>query len=589
MIRVFFDNTEIHGNNILNLTQSVQPYSESFVLGSTICRQFSIDVNDQGYSSVPNFVYLYEDNNSDTQSEWSKYATLLVDNVERQDRHYTTFSLTDVMVRFNTDLNYTQGQTVLQILQNICADKNISLVNDSFYMSDLQITWEDQIHERDLISYVAEVNGGYAYIDADGNLNIAQYENESAGLVDIDMCSSYKIGELHQIDRVYVELGTATQYYPETSQNDTVYLDPDNILLTDTQGYTVENTIRHIYSVINGFTFYNIDIGQCPVVPDARAGQLLGIGGWGRLQTSEGEYITTSDGHRILVTAGLMIPFICTIDWNYNTKWLGGYKLDVDCKIQEETKIITTKEQIRRVSITVDRELGVIDQRVTDLSDDVEASLTLKVDKTDNDQIISMINASADNIILNTKSLIFGVYPNGQYIEVKNYYSGSTPTGVLFTGNGQVRFVSSGEFYINNKNGSYSYNTFDVYGNTARSQSVLTNYNSSGQVANKIDLDTYTTIDRQTVTITNNHRNSSQRGNEIFMSTNSSGETLSLSNYNTSGNLVSSVTLNKDEIYLGKYVPSGSGYTSVAWISINSDGTINIHGTKIYANGNQIG
>lgn len=454
MIRVFFDNTEINGNNILNLTQSVQPYGESFVLGSTICRQFSIDVNDLGYSSVPNFVYLYEDNDSDTQSEWSKYATLLVDNVERQDQHYTTFSLTDVMVRFNTDLNYAQGQTVLQILQNICADKNISLVNDSFYMSDLQITWDDQIYERDLISYVAEVNGGYAYIDVDGNLNIAQYENESAGLVDIDMCSSYKIGELHQIDRVYVELGTATQYYPETAQNDTVYLDPDNILLTDTQGYTIENTIRHIYSVINGFTFYNIDIGQCPVVPDARAGQLLGIGGWGRLQTSEGEYITTSDGHRILVTAGLTIPFICTIDWNYNTKWLGGYKLDVDCKIQEETKIITTKEQIRRVSITVDRELGVIDQRVTDLSSDVEASLTLKVDKTDNDQIISMINASADNIILNTKSLIFGVYPSGRYIEVKNYYNNNVAIGVTFQGNGRVRFETTNSWEVINKNSS---------------------------------------------------------------------------------------------------------------------------------------
>ena len=171
MIRVLFDDTEINGNYILNLTQIVEPYNQNFIIGNTVCRQFSIDVKDVGYSTIPDKVYLYEDNGSDTQSEWTKYATLLIDNTEVKDEHYTTFSLTDVMVRFNVDLTYTVGQTVLQILNNICTSKGITLNTQSFYMSDLSISWQDQIQERDLISYVAEVNGGYAYIDEDGNLN----------------------------------------------------------------------------------------------------------------------------------------------------------------------------------------------------------------------------------------------------------------------------------------------------------------------------------------------------------------------------------------------------------------------------------
>lgn len=409
MIRVLFDNTEINGNYILNLTQIVEPYNQNFIIGNTVCRQFSIDVKDVGYSTIPDKVYLYEDNGSDTQFEWTKYATLLIDNTEVKDEHYTTFSLTDVMVRFNVDLTYTVGQTVLQILNDICTSKGITLNTQSFYMSDLSISWQDQIQERDLISYVAEVNGGYAYIDEDGNLNFEAYTNIPASNIDINKCSSYKVGELHKIGRVYVELATATQYYPQTTSDDTLYLNPDNILFTDSQGYTIEKTIKHIYDSIKDFMFYNIAIEQCPIDPNVRAGQIISVGGWSHLLTSDGDYILTSDGNKILVTEGLLVPFLCSIDWKYNTQWMGGYTTDLDCKVQEETQIVDTKKKLARINIKVDRELGVISQSVAQLDDDlneVEAKLELKVSKDDNNQIISMINASADVIRLNSDRLI---------------------------------------------------------------------------------------------------------------------------------------------------------------------------------------
>jgi len=589
MIRVFFDNTEVSGNYLMRIKQNVDPYNQTFKLGVTMCRQFEIDVKNNGFSSVPNRVYLYEDETG----ELVKYATLLVDSTENSEENYTTFHLTDMMVRFNQKLSYSTSQTILQILNSICQAKNISFVTQDFFMKDLVLSWEDELYERDLISYVAEVNGGYAYINNDGNLVLEAYENESAGEIDINKCSSYKVGDYHRIERVYVELGTATHYYPESTNYDTVYLNPDNILFTDSQGFTIESTIQHIYGVVKGFAFFNVDIGQCPVRPNVRTGQLLSAGSWGRLMTSGNDYIVTTSGQKILVTDGLLIPFLCTIDWEYQSQWIGGYKTELECKVQEETKIITAKDQIRRVSITVDRELGVISQQVTALDDEVgevSASLELKIDKTDNDQIISMINASADNIILNTKSLIFGVYPSGQYIEVKNYYSGANPIGVLFAGNGEIRFESSGKYCINNKNGSYSYNTFDINGNSARAYTELKNYNASGQVANQIQLDTYTSIDRQTVTIANNHRNSTVAGNTILMSTNSSGEYIQISNYDTSNNLISSVSLSNDQIWLAKYVNSGSGsFTPIASIAIQSNGDINLKGSRIYANGGLIG
>ena len=589
MIRVFFDNTEVSGNYLMRIKQNVDPYNQSFKLGVTICRQFEIDVKNNGFSSVPDRIYLYEDETGSLV----KYATLLVDSTENSEENYTTFHLTDMMVRFNQNLSYSTSQTILQILNSICQAKNISLVTQDFFMKDFVLSWDDELYERDLISYVAEVNGGYAYIDNNGDLVIEPYRNISVSEVDIGKCSSYKVGDYHQIGRVYVELASATHYYPESTNKDTVYLNPDNILFTDSQGFTIESTIRSIYNVVNGFAFYNIEIGQCPVLPDVRTGQLINVGNWARLMTSGDDYIVTSSGQKILVTDGLLIPFLCTIDWEYKSQWIGGYETHLECKIQEETKIVTAKDQIRRVSITVDRELGVISQQVSAIDDEVgevSASLELKIDKTDNDQIISMINASADNIILNTKSLIFGIYPDGQYIEVKNYYYGTNPIGVLFTGNGEVRFESSGEYYINNKNGSQSYNTFDINGNSARAYSELTNYDASGEIANQIQLDTYTNIDRQTITIANNHRNSATVGNELLMSTNSSGETIQMSNYDTSGDLVSSISLNDDQIWIAKYTRTGTGsYTPIASISISSSGDINLRGSRIFANGGLIG
>ena len=475
-------------------------------------------------------------------------------------------------------------------------------------MSDFVISWQDQIQERDLISYVAEVNGGYAFIDENGNLNFETYTNYSASSIDINKCSSYKVGELHKIGRVYVELATATQYYPQTTSDDTLYLNPDNILFTDSQGYTIENTIKHIYDSIKDFTFYNISIEQCPIDPNVRAGQIISVGGWSHLLTSDGDYILTSDGNKIMVSEGLLVPFLCTIDWEYNTQWLGGYTTDLDCKVQEETQIVDTKKKLSRISIKVDRELGVISQSVAQLDDDlneVEAKLELKVSKDDNDQIISMINASADNIILNTKSLIFGIYPNGQYIEVKNYYSNGTATGVEFKGTGTINITSQGRLNLENyntdnvvQNALYFYNN---NGNVAETQ--LINRRSSKTI-NSISLMSDSSI-QNSLNITNYDAISTGKGNEIVAVSNDVNNFLDIYQYDGNGNLINafeqsySKNSGSNFINITAYEPTSTGYEgsnavnikggSNGYVTILSNGRITLQAPNgIFANGKRI-
>ena len=369
MIRVYFDDTEINGDYILSLTQSVNPYGQSFFLGSTICRQFTVEIRNDGFDSIPEKVYLYEDD--------ELYASLYIDSYDNCDEHYTTFNLTDVMVYLNQELEYNEGSTVKQIMNAICDNHNIHFMSDMFYLSNQQVNYSDNLTEREFVSYVSEVNGGYAYIDNNGNLCLGQYTNTPVDSIDIDMCSSYKVGPKHKFDRVYVELATATYYTPQTSENDTLYLNPDNIFLTGINAITSSDILEHILSIINGFTFYNIEIGQCPINGNLKAGQLIGAGGWGRLLNSGSDYIITSDGEKILVTDGLLIPFICTIDWKYNTKWIGGYKLDLENKTQSETQILGTNDLIRRVLIKVDRENGAITQQISQISEGLNEQTSL--------------------------------------------------------------------------------------------------------------------------------------------------------------------------------------------------------------------
>ena len=117
-----------------------------------------------------------------------------------------------------------------------------------------------EINIRDLIGYLAEINAGYAFIDDNDQVRITKWKGTNTLSMEIENCSSFKEGVKHHIDRVYVELAEATHYYPQTGTYDTVYLNPSNILLTDSSGYTIENIVRHIQQEIDGFEFYNISV-----------------------------------------------------------------------------------------------------------------------------------------------------------------------------------------------------------------------------------------------------------------------------------------------------------------------------------------
>lgn len=423
MLRIFFDNTELSSDDIISFSQTVKPFQNRFKAGVTVCRQFDleiikggkiklgdddigfyvatneggentvdvgIDVNGIYYSkdtilnkinigidsqgvyatdeptvefAIPETVRIYEDN--------LLYATLVVDSYDDKDKQRLSLTLTDEMVRFNKTLTY-ENKSVKQILNQICASHGINLITQSFYMADQVISWgSGEVSERDFIGYVAEVNGGYAYINNEGNLCIEPYSNLSKGNIDLVMCSDITVGNHHKYGRVYVELAEATQYYPDKSNLDTLYLDPNNILLSDSGNYTIQGIVKHIQGVINGFEFYDVSVDKCPILPNVRACQIITIDKY---------------------------PTLVTIEWNYNLSFFGGYELQLDSNLQEETTVNDTAmlAKLKKIKIQVDREIGQISQQITDVSKSM-TTVTKKADdaytKADD------ANTKADNIV----------------------------------------------------------------------------------------------------------------------------------------------------------------------------------------------
>lgn len=422
MIRILFDSTEINIAYVFDLSQIADPFGEYFTIGQTVCRQFNLTIKTSAYASIPSKVYLYEDNGSSTQANWSKYATLYVDTYENNDNGTTSFVLADEMVKFNKTLIYTTSNTLLQILTAVCTAHGITLNNQSFYMSDFSLSWQDDLTERDFISYIAEVNAGYAYIDADGNLSIASYSINAESSISLNDCGEYKIGEQHIIDRVYVELASATKYYPSTSVNETLYLNPDNIFFVDSGNYTIDGIIRHIYDSINGLTFNSIFINRCPITP-IRACQTVSVGSY---------------------------KFIARINYVYSRQWKGGYESKFGETRQKETSVETTKESVRRINIKVDREAGEIRQEVSDLDADVTARLLLKIDKSAQ-AVISTLEASATQITWNASNITINA-PIMTFGTTKTVTLSSQENGMLFDGAGEIRFNTKDSFKIYNYN-----------------------------------------------------------------------------------------------------------------------------------------
>ena len=370
-MKIFFDGYELDRRYVKALSQSAEAFNGTFKLGSTVCRSFDLEISkdctllellqcEDGESLLTEDglplrveqdldITTYKPQKIRFTDDMEKvYATLRLDELDTEDDYILSYKLTDEMVMLNQEFIYdtSQAHTVQELLNMICTSHGMKLATTSLYLADMQILWGlDGMTERDFVSYVAEVNCGYAFINAEGNLEFGTYTNTPSAEIEVKNCSSFKVGYRHVYDRVYLELASATYYYPEESTNDTLYLNPDNILYTSGGKYLYQDVIKHIQAQLNGFNFYNIEVERCPIPQEALCCETVNF-----------------------TFNGAIFPTIWQVNYDFNFHWYGGVSCILNNSNQEETKIISDGEKSKRtvnaLKITVDRELGLIKQEV---------------------------------------------------------------------------------------------------------------------------------------------------------------------------------------------------------------------------------
>ena len=584
-IKIYFDDELIKGDGLMSLSQSGELFDSTFKLGATLCREVNLQlsISHLPKNESPGIVKIYDDNDI-------KF-TLHVDNKEKVDDMSYSYTLVDSMVKLNVPLSniFNWDTSVAYIVQTI-VDKVCDYIGSKHivveYIGGLSMNWGWDTSARDFLSYVGEINASFVRINPSGDIEFVEHKNATVRHLDVSTCEDIAVGEYHKIERVGYEQGTASIYQPINQvEFNTVYINPDNVLITDSSGFTRENIIKHIYDKINGFEFYSIKINRCQVDQNAIAGDnlIVKIIEQCKLTTPDGKFITDELGRKIIVALEKGLPTIIQTNWDFNSRWNGGYELEIDSLQQEETQIVDNAvKQVRKLKITVDRELGKITQQVSEVNTKIEktnsdlddykqtvtetystkeqtstsitesveamkttiegdveqkyatkASLSIYVTEDEAEtNVVSWINASADNIILNTKKLIFGEYPNGQYITVENSYIDKQKVGVLFSGTGKIAMYPVGEIRLQNRNGDDANYLNEIlatsyeYGNN---EIKLTNKYNVDLIANSLSL--LTTSQKYELIIYNNDWNhNSNKSNNIAMKSDATSNVIYLEN-----------------------------------------------------------
>jgi hypothetical protein len=353
MIKIYFDDVLIDEDKYSELTNDYQILDDNFMLGSTSSDSYilSLYVDDL---IIPNEVKIYDDD--------TLISTLYIDDYKHTDDKYTLI-LKDKFVKMNESYNLKQlleklGRdyaTLIEIVQDICDKYELELGTTDFNGNDKQISWyDDTLHTREIISFVAELNSGFARIENNTLYFIKQKMNSKASILKDD-CSDFSIGDKHKITGVIYAIGTDIWQRGDDSGS-VIYINPDNIFITD------ESDIAKIYNDIKDLEFYSFDPQDCPILDyDIKAGDII------TFVDDENE---------------LSIPIIANISKKYFGNWYGRYYLKINSVIQDATQVKDTKSNIRSIKTRLNRDEARLDiiaeqsdeatEKVADLSIEVE-------------------------------------------------------------------------------------------------------------------------------------------------------------------------------------------------------------------------
>ncbi len=372
-MKIYFDEIEINQNAYMSISNNYSLFSDTFFLGSVTSKEYGVKINKDYITSQPKLITIRE---NDLISD-----ILEIDSIKEKEDS-CNYSLTDKMINFN--FNYDASEiingsesksvTLLNILDDICKKANV-LNGVSELENDIEVTWYDnEITAREYISYIAELQASYAYIDEMGRLQFSKQKKQSKRIIDFDLLGDYKIGEYHKISRVVYEMGAIKYEFGDESYN-TLYIRSDNPFVIN------QSQIEYIYNNIVDFEFFSFETTKCPLYSDVKVGDI----------------ITFTDGSN-------NYPTIVQYNRIYNGGWTGSYKLNIKSTKQENTEHKGMEQRFKRLKIKVDRDLNEIKHEVEETKETVNGVEVLGTQLIENvnEFMLSVKKTGTNNLLKNS-------------------------------------------------------------------------------------------------------------------------------------------------------------------------------------------
>lgn len=271
------DNSALQGG--VTLTRSVNS-GDNLLLGSCCAAkvEFNILDLDGNFTNLAGKEFLYT-----CESEQQGYFT--VDSVERQNDVALKVTAYDRMILFDITVDdmitaLPNDFTLSELYTTLCGYVGVDLQEQEITNGDFSIKKNftgSNITGRDMLYWIAEAAASYAFINADGKVELGFYNSDSEKTIDCDRyftvnISDFKTAQINklQIHKNENDIGCIVQ--TDDSENGTAainaYTITDNPLFYTTDGTTLETPAQAILEKIQGFCYVPF---ECELLCDSQS------------------------------------------------------------------------------------------------------------------------------------------------------------------------------------------------------------------------------------------------------------------------------------------------------------------------------
>lgn len=411
----------IESDQIIKFEISATPYIDYQIIGQAVAKK--IHINLKGSHNLANkeinvtTTMIYDDN---TEEVLNLGNYIIASDYDSSVKNQCSFTGYDYMIKLDapySDEGLEYPCTLQDVLNNLCEQNDLELYSININNGKLAVTgnnFDNGATYRDVLKQIAQVSGTFAYIDRSNKLHIDNLNKvgSTGGTI-----LQFRLQGTLQIDGETIDNTKETldaSYYLDDFKQSREYGPVNKVQLTQTdiEDATYKEDAESISQ--NGIQTITINDNYFLGTIEAREYAINNL--WSALYGLQYTPINCTYLGFPYLEMGDLIEIVLPNNqtthsyiFNYTFTYNGGYMGKIDTptisRVQEEYPTESTDEKIKKIGVSVNRAEGSITALVQ-ADEDIKAELELKVSTDDNDQIISMINASADVITLNSNRLI---------------------------------------------------------------------------------------------------------------------------------------------------------------------------------------